>query len=170
MSRSITPGVTSVEAADLVGRHHRGDEPHLLRELVRAYQTLVAVFARRTGMPAARFGLLRLLAVTEGDRGVMDLARQLGVNPAAVTRQVQELEREGLVRRRADRRDRRRSHVDLSPKGRRVFAEIHARTHELERSLVAVLGEEEMRRAARVLGRLRVAVEGSVAGPGEGRR
>jgi len=170
MSRSITWDVTSAEAADFEARHHRGDEPHLLRELVRAYQTLMAVFARRTGMPAARFGLLRLLAVTEGERGVMDLARELGVNPAAVTRQVQELERAGLVRRRADRQDRRRSHVSLSPKGRRVFAEIHVRTHELERSLAAVLGEEEMRGAARVLGRLRVAVEGFVAGPGEGRR
>jgi DNA-binding MarR family transcriptional regulator len=140
--------------------HHRGDEPHLLREIVRAYQVLMSGFSREMGMPASRFALMRLLAVGEADVGVMDLARQLGVNAAAVTRQVQELERERLVRRRADTRDGRRSHVRLSPKGRRLFEEIHERTHELERSLSSVLGAEEMRGAAVVLTKLRTFVEG----------
>ncbi len=152
----------------LTAQHHRGDEPHLLREIVRTYQVLTAGFAQRTGMPAARFGLLRVLALAPQDLGVMDLARELGVNAAAVTRQVQELEREGLVRRRPDRRDGRRSYVGLTPKGRRVFVEIHARTHELERALAAVLGEEEMRSAAAVLGRLRALVEGRGSGREEG--
>jgi len=140
--------------------HHRGDEPHLLREVVRTYQALMAGFSRETGMPASRFALMRLLAVAESGIGVMDLARQLGVNPAAVTRQVQELEREGLIRRHADRTDKRRHHVSLSPKGRRRFEAIHGRTHELERSLSSVLGDEEMRRAATVLTKLRAFIEG----------
>src|SRR5512137_617214 len=84
---------------------HRGDEPHLLREILRTYQVLMAGFARKTGMPASRFALMRLLALSEGDVGVTDLARQLGINTAAVTRQVQELERERLITRRADSRD-----------------------------------------------------------------
>jgi len=146
-------------SADFDETQHRGDEPHLLREVVRTHQTLMAGFSRETGMPASRFALMRLLAVAEGDVGVMDLARQLGVNPAAVTRQVQELEREGLIRRRADQKDKRRRHVSLSPRGRRRFAAIHARTHELERSLSSVLGDEEMRRAATVLTKLRTFVE-----------
>ena len=139
---------------------HGGDEPHLLREVFRTYQVLTSGFARATGMPASRFALMRLLAVSEADVGVSDLARRLGINPAAVTRQVQELEHEGLIRRRADRKDGRRSHVMLSQKGRRLFEEIHARTHELERSLSSVLGAEEMRNAAMVLAKLRTFVEG----------
>jgi DNA-binding MarR family transcriptional regulator len=138
---------------------HRGDEPHLLREVVRTYQVLMVGFSRKIGMPASRFALMRLLAFTEGDVGVMDLARQLGVNAAAVTRQLQELESEQLIRRRADTRDGRRSHVRLSPKGRKLFEEIHERSHELERSLSSVLGAEEMRSAAMVLAKLRSFVE-----------
>jgi DNA-binding MarR family transcriptional regulator len=145
---------------DIEQTQHRGDEPHLLREVVRTYQVLMAGFSRKIGMPASRFALMRLLALTESDVGVMDLARQLGVNAAAVTRQLQELESEQLIRRRADTRDGRRSHVSLSPKGKRLFEEIHERSHELERSLSSVLGAEEMRSAAVVLTKLRAFVEG----------
>jgi DNA-binding MarR family transcriptional regulator len=116
-------------------------------------------FARATGMPASRFGLMRLLAVCEKDAGITDLARHLGINAAAVTRQVQDMEREGLIRRHADSKDGRRSYVSLSPKGRRVFEEIHTRTHELERSLSSELGAEQMRSAAMVLAKLRAFVE-----------
>lgn len=119
----------------------------------------MAGFARMTGTPASRFALMRLLAFSERDLGVTDLARQLGINAAAVTRQVQELERERLVTRRADSRDGRRSYVRLSAKGRHLFEEIHERTHELERSLSVVIGEGEMRSAALVLSKLRTFVQ-----------
>ena len=138
---------------------HRGDEPHLLREILRTYQVLMAGFARQTGIPAARFVLMRLLANAPEGVGITELARQLGINPAAVTRQVQELEVEGLIRRRAVRRDGRRTSIRLSAKGEKLFAAIHARTHELEQSLALALGADKMRNAALVLRNLRVFVE-----------
>ena len=140
---------------------HRGDEPHLLREVFRTYQVLMSGFARKTGMPASRFALMRLLAGAGGDIGITALSRQLEINPAAVTRQVQDLESEGLIRRHPDSRDARRSYIRLSPKGRKLFEKIHRRTHELERSISSVLGAEEMRGAALVLARLRAFVEGA---------
>ncbi len=118
-------------------------------------------FSRKTGMPASRFALMRLLALAEDELGVMDISRQLHVNPAAVTRQVKDLESEGLARRRPDSRDRRRSYVSLSPKGKRVFGAIHQRTHELEQSLSSVLGVDQMRQAAAVLAKLRAFIEGN---------
>jgi DNA-binding MarR family transcriptional regulator len=157
----ICPSISLVDAReDVIARdHHRGDEPHLLREVVRTYQVLMSGFSRKVGVPASRFALMRLLAVSERDVGVMDLARQLGLNAAAVTRQVRELERQRLVIRRVDPRDKRRSHIRLSPKGMRAFEEIHERTHEIERSLASVLGAREMRDAAAVLAKLRAFVE-----------
>jgi DNA-binding MarR family transcriptional regulator len=148
------------EASNFNETHHRGDEPHLLREVIRTYQVLMAGVSREIGMPASRLALMRLLAVTEGDSGVMELARHLGVNASAVTRQVQELEHEGLVRRRADPRDGRRNYVRLTPKGQRLFEKVHERSHELERLLSSVLGAEEMHSAALVLTKLRTFVEG----------
>jgi DNA-binding MarR family transcriptional regulator len=134
---------------------HKGDEPHLLREVIRTYQVLMSGFSREIGMSASHFALMRLLAVAGADLGVMELARQLGVNAAAVTRQVQALERERLVRRRADPRDGRRSYVSLSSKGRKLFGEIHDCNHEFERSLSSVISEEEMAIATTVLAKLR---------------
>jgi len=139
--------------------HHRGDEPHLFREVFRTCQVLSNGFSRKLGMPSARFGLMRTLVGLEGDTGVMDLARRLGINPAAVTRQVQELERDGLVRRRPDARDGRFSYIDISPKGQKMFEKIHGRIHEFENSAAAAIGAEEMRNAARTLQRLRAFVE-----------
>ncbi|MBI5545456.1 MAG: MarR family transcriptional regulator [Deltaproteobacteria bacterium] len=141
--------------------HHRGDEPHLLREIVRTHQVLMAGFAREVGMPSSRFALMRLLAVSEqSELGVTELAKRLGVNAAAVTRQVKELEEERLVLRRSDLRDGRRSYVKLSAKGRRLFAQIHERSHQLERSLSAVIDAGDMETAARVLMTVRELIEG----------
>jgi DNA-binding MarR family transcriptional regulator len=140
----------------------RADEPHLIQETVRTYQVLIAGISRAIGMSASRFALMRLLAEldVDADVGVMDLARQVGINAAAVTRQVQELEREQLLRRRADPQDGRRSYVRLSPKGRRLLDRILAFSHEFEHSLSAVLSADEMTSAARTLRKLRAFVEG----------
>jgi len=139
---------------------HRGDEPHLLRDIVRTHQVLMAGFSRGVGVPAARFALMRLLLNADRDIGIMDLARQLGINAAAVTRQVQEMESEGLVRRRPDPRDKRRHYLKLTPKGLRLFGQIHDRTHELERKLSAVITAEEMAACTQTLAKLRALVEG----------
>ncbi len=134
---------------------HRGDEAHLLREIVRTYQALLAGFARTFGVPAARFLLVRELAVATTDLGILDLARRLGVNAAAVTRQVQDLEAEGFVRRRHDPRDRRRCDIRLTARGRRLVTAIHRRTHQFERAVARQLQATDVTAAIRVLTTLR---------------
>jgi DNA-binding MarR family transcriptional regulator len=123
---------------------HAGDEIHLLREILRTHQALMAGFSQKVGMPASRYTLLRLLALTDTDIGVMELARQLGINAAAVTRQVKEMEREGLVLKQADPLDNRRHTVILSAHGSTVFEVMHERSHALERELAAVISPAEL--------------------------
>ena len=120
----------------------------------------MAGFSREIGMPASRLAVLRTLAVTDGGAGVMDLARSLGVNAAAVTRQVQDLERDRLIQRRSDPKDGRRTRLSLSPKGQRIFEAIHERSHVLERSLSAVITADEMAAAVTVLSKLRAFLDG----------
>jgi len=138
---------------------HKGDEPHLLREIVRAHHVLMRAFSRETGRPSAQFALMRILAHAERGLGVVEIAEALDVNAAAVTRLVNAMEGEHLIRRRADRRDGRRHYVSLTEKGLTQFALIHERTHRLERLLEAELGAEAMRAAATVLARLRAFIE-----------
>lgn len=142
------------------GLRHRGDEPHLIREVLRTYQLLMDRFSHLTGVSASRFALMRALVLSESDIGITKLARRLGINPAAVTRQVQELEAERLVKRRADTKDGRRSYVTLSAQGRQMFEEIHERAHELEWSLSSALGAQKMAAAATTLADLRRFLEG----------
>lgn len=140
--------------------HHAGDEPHLLREIMRTQQAVLNVFSREVGMPAARLALMRLLAIGHPEAvGIMEIARRLGINAAAVTRQVKAMETEQLVERFADVRDGRRSHVKLTADGLRIFQQLHERAHAFEGALSAIVCPEEIAAAVRVLVHVRTALE-----------
>src|SRR4030042_962676 len=98
MTYAIIATMGTLKTASIADLHHKSDEPHLLREIIRTHQVLMAGFSREVGMPASRLELMRLLASADGDVGVMELARHLGINAAAVRRQVQGMEGEGLGR------------------------------------------------------------------------
>ena len=134
--------------------------PHLFQDIVRTHQALIGAFSLEVGMPAARMGVLRQLQdVEDGSMGVVDLARALGVTPAVVTRQVQELEAEGLLRRRSASRDRRRTQIHITARGRRAFERLHERAHELQTRVLDGLSKEEIATASHVLSSLRAAIE-----------
>ena len=95
--------------------------------------------------------------------GVVDLARSLGVTPAIVTRQVQELEAEGLLRRRNNCQRQAAEQLHLTARGRRAFARLHERAHELQARVLDGLEDEEIATACHVLGSLRLAVDGTNA-------
>ena len=140
--------------------HHTGDEPHLLREIMRTQQAVLNVFSRQVGMPAARLTLMRLLAICHPEAvGIMWIARQLGINAAAVTRQVKAMESERLVERCADARDARRNYVNLTAEGLKIFQQLHERAHAFERALSTAISSEDMAAAVRVLVHVRAALE-----------
>ncbi|MHC1713305.1 MAG: MarR family winged helix-turn-helix transcriptional regulator [Solidesulfovibrio sp.] len=143
------------DTTDFERTTHTGDELHLLREIFRTNQTLLAGFSRKVGQPASRFALMRLLATAREPVGVMDLARLLGINAAAVTRQVKEMETEGLVERQPAPRDGRRSFLNLSPQGLELFAVIHKRGHALESAFATAVGVDKIRAVVDVLTQLR---------------
>jgi DNA-binding MarR family transcriptional regulator len=142
------------------GLRHGGGETHLLLQLGRLHQSLVDVFPREAGVSLSRLGLFRVLALA-GARGigVLSVARRLGINAAAVTRQVQDLEREGLVTRGSDPRDQRRSIIKLSRNGRKQFTQLHRRIHELESRLLDGVTEQELAAASGMLAKVRASLE-----------
>ena len=154
------PMSTSKELPITAHLHHTGMEPHLLREVMRTYQAALNVFSREAGAPGARLALMRLLATCdEEELGVLQLARRLGIDAAAVARQVKDMEAERLLARRADARDKRRSYVRLTQKGLRLFREVHDRVHELEQKVLAGVASEDVTTATRVLAHMRAALE-----------
>jgi DNA-binding MarR family transcriptional regulator len=138
---------------------HSGDESHLLREIYRTNQAMFNNVSRIMGASASRVALVRLLATDMPDGGgVMEIARRLGINAAAVTRLVKELEEQKWVRRRGDAADARRTHISLTAKGQKRVREIHERMHAFERSFDERIGTEDVRTTVRVLSEVRAAL------------
>lgn len=140
--------------------HPRGEETHLSREIVRTSQLLINRFSRAVGIPASRLVVMRELAnAPPVGIGIVSIARHLGINAAAVTRLVKDMEKEGLVSRRADNKDARRSYVRLSAKGIRTLTQAHAQALKFEQSVSSAITHDEMEVAVKVLTVLRTFIE-----------
>jgi DNA-binding MarR family transcriptional regulator len=138
---------------------------HLMREVLLTYRLFLRRISDLTGVSGAQFELLRQMALAGGRTTTSALARELGVDPAAVTRLVAGLERLGLVAREEDERDGRRRPVVLTPAGRDFMVRLHAQLHEREAALEAHLDEASVETTMQVLHTVR-----EVLDPGAARR
>jgi DNA-binding MarR family transcriptional regulator len=102
----------------------QGADATALIQLSRLIQAVFARVADRHELPPMRARLLCVLA--ESPRGMAELAREFGVEKAALTGLVDRAERHGLVERRAVPGDRRAISVALTPAGLRTATRFHA--------------------------------------------
>jgi DNA-binding MarR family transcriptional regulator len=84
---------------------------------------------------------------------VTDLAARLGIDPPAVTRKAQQLERLGLVSRTRDTGDARASLLQLTPAGRKVLKRFLLARHQWLATLLADWPPAECREFARLITR-----------------
>ena len=131
---------------------------HLLREVLLTYRELLRQLTAETGLSGAQFEALRELALANGRSTVSALARELGVDPAAVSRLVAGLEQLGLVSRVSDDRDGRRRPVVLTKDGNRLMVTFHTEAHRRESALTAALDPQSIETTMQVLHALRDAL------------
>lgn len=93
--------------------------PTPFQQVVRMYHATVPVFEQFVGVSLARWRVLTQLE-QHGSLNQSELKQRIQVDPAAITRQVQQLEEEGLVERRTNPDDNRFTVVTLTPQGREV--------------------------------------------------
>lgn len=106
-----------------------------MQQLGRSYRALVAGFEAHTGQSMARWRVLILLH-THGEMSQKMLVRELGIDPAALTRQLKALEQTGLVERHSAPQDARLTNVALTPAGREsVESTMERRNDYIERAL-----------------------------------
>jgi DNA-binding MarR family transcriptional regulator len=132
---------------------------HLWREVILTYRQFMRRVAAHTDYSGAQFEVLRQLAVADGRSTVSALARELAVDPAAVTRLVAGLTSLGLVGRESDASDRRRRPVVLTDEGRRSMGGLHAFLHERETTLTEGIDAQAIETSMRVLQAMRAAVD-----------
>jgi DNA-binding MarR family transcriptional regulator len=128
---------------------------HLVREVLLTYRLFLRQAAAEFGVTGAQIEVLRQLALEDGRSTTSALARDLAVDPAAVTRLVAGLERLELVSREHDERDGRRRPVLLTPVGRAMMLDLHARMHASEVALTAAIDGPSIESAVRVLQTMR---------------
>jgi MarR family 2-MHQ and catechol resistance regulon transcriptional repressor len=145
-----------------VGTRYRGDARQ-----VRALDAFIKLMRAASAVTAAVSGPMRSAGLTESQFGVLeallhvgpmcqkDLAAKLLKSPGNLTTVVSNLERDGLVQRRAHAGDRRRVEVHLTPRGRRLISELfpaHA-DHVCRAMTELTAGEQdELGRLCRILG------------------
>lgn len=125
-----------------------------MQHISRTYRALMPVFERRMGMTRARWHMLKRLFV-EGQLSQARLQERLQIDGAAITRQVKQLEEEGLVRRATDPRDNRFTLVALTEAGDRLVMSLLGERARLESEVTAGISPEEMEVVWRCLRRVR---------------
>jgi DNA-binding MarR family transcriptional regulator len=129
MAPTIAAGVT---ASDSI-LHHIGN----------TYHELTAAFERHMGMSRARWAILNRLSHQESLTQAV-LAQLLHVDAAAITRQVKQLETEGLVTRWSAPEDNRFTVVALTAQGRTFVETQRSKRDEFERIATTGLSAGEI--------------------------
>lgn len=147
--------------------------PDPLDELRESLVRLLGADRRLKGRVAKSSGTLGhthlralLVLLREGEATAGTLARVTDLNPASVTAMIDQLERRGLLQRRRHDGDRRVCLVALTESGRHQVAAQEAVWTERLRMALADLQPAELATAARVLERLRAAMEDAADGSG----
>jgi MarR family transcriptional regulator, lower aerobic nicotinate degradation pathway regulator len=125
----------------------------LASELARRGQAVVGEALAREGARRQHFAVLTSLA-EQGAASQADLGRRLGIDRSDLHALLAEMERDGLVARVRDDRDRRRNVVTLTPAGEAVRARLDERVDSAQRALLEPLSAKERRELTRLLERV----------------
>jgi DNA-binding MarR family transcriptional regulator len=111
----------------------------------------------RAGVNLDRASAMLLKVVSHCEKSncrMQDIAKQLGIEAPSVTRTVQELERTGLVTRKADPEDKRASLISLTKKGEQQIAKLHKARRERLAEALHAWSPDERRQLGESLQRL----------------
>lgn len=114
----------------------------LLSRTFHAQRNRLRHYLAPLGLGAGQPKLLAYLS-TSGPCPQRELAAYYEVDPAAVSRMLEALERGGFVTRRTDQTSRRRGLVEITDKGRQVYALWEDRCRELEQVMLSDFTDEE---------------------------
>lgn len=89
-----------------------------------------------------------------GPTSQRDIAAGIGLHPAGVSRLIDDLEGEGLVRRRRDEQDRRRAFVEATPRGKAIWTAAEPLVAASLKDVLSPLSVDEQRQLRKLLRKL----------------
>ena len=135
----------------------RGLFSEIIRFEIELWNAVDARLKNEFDLPLTHFEPMSVIDRLPGCR-VYDIASELGITTGGTSKLVDRIEASGYCRRLPNPEDRRSSLLELTPAGKRLFAEAgEALDDELERRLGAAVPERTLRQFAATLARLRTA-------------
>jgi DNA-binding MarR family transcriptional regulator len=131
-----TPGPTDTEVAEFAGQ--------LFFWLWRAFHTRTADALDSIGLTPALFAILNVLGTRDGAIQ-QQLSSDMGIDPSAMVKLINELETAGLAERRRRPGDRRAWEVSITPKGRRTVEQARRLVTRIEDEVLGGLTEADRR-------------------------
>ena len=138
------PVASDVEVAEFAGQ--------LFFRLWRATHTRTAEALGGVGLTPALFAVLNVLGAREGAIQ-QHLSSEMGIDPSAMVKLINELEAAGLAERRRRPGDRRAWEVAITPKGRRSLERARRAACQVEDEVLEGLTNEERRQLLTLLRR-----------------
>jgi homoprotocatechuate degradation regulator HpaR len=138
-------------------------------ELLRAREAAMSRFRpvlREHGLTEQQWRVVRVLAEHDGIDASEVAARSFLLAPS-LTRILQFLEKEGLVRRRLDSNDQRRSVLTLTRKGRKVFGSVGPDSERQYADIEAAFGPERLERLYELLAAFYTTLDRDLAEAGQ---
>ena len=139
-----TPLSPDIEIAEFAGQ--------LFFRLWRAFHTRTAEALGSVGLTPALFALLNVLGAREGAIQ-QELSSDMGIDPSAMVKLINELEDAGLAERRRRPGDRRAWEVTITPKGRRALQRARRVVSEAQDEVLGGLTAAERRQLLTLLRR-----------------
>jgi DNA-binding MarR family transcriptional regulator len=122
----------------------------LFFRLWRASHTHVSEALQSIGLTPALFGVMNVLAARDGAIQ-QELGSAMGIDPSTMVSLIDQLEDEGLAKRRPHPDDRRAREVTLTPKGRRLLERARKLALDAEDEVLIGLSDSERRDLMKLL-------------------
>ena len=135
---------TDIEVAEFAGQ--------LFFRLWRASHTRTADALAAIGLTPALFALLNVLGAREGAIQ-QQLSADMGIDPSAMVKLINDLEDAGMVKRRRRPGDRRAWEVSITPKGRRTLQRARQAVTQVEDEVLGGLAGDDRRQLLALLRR-----------------
>jgi homoprotocatechuate degradation regulator HpaR len=117
--------------------------------IVKRFRGLVETMEEH-GLTEQQWRTINALSEVE-EIDVMEIGRRCVILPGSMSRIIAKLVDDGLVNRRTDEKDQRRSFVSLSPRGRAFYLRMRKHSAAVHRRILADLGAERLTRFQQML-------------------
>jgi DNA-binding MarR family transcriptional regulator len=118
-----------------------------------------ALFRRNLGISLAQFLVLSVVDAYSGDLNQQAIADRLGLTKGTVSRQIDHAVAAGRMTVQVSERTRRENHIALTPAGKDLVRRGDALFRDAQRTVLPVIGDDDMAAALRVLSGLNASLD-----------